>query len=93
MQKTFKLSELIIDHENPNYRDDERLKNDKDKKIKEILDGDKKVIRHLTWIDNAKDIKSITTPDGRELTPEELFDFVIGNNITDLAKTKIQEKM
>lgn len=87
MQKTFKLSQLIIDNEDPNYIDEERLKADKDKKIKEIKNGDK-VIRHLTWIDNAKDIKSITTPEGKELTPEELFDFVIGNNITDLAKAE-----
>lgn len=85
MSKKLKLSQLIIDHENPYYRDYERLKNDTDKKIKEVCNGN--VIRHLTWIDNAKDIKSITTPDGRELTKEELFDFVIGNNITDLAKT------
>lgn len=85
MKKTFKLSQLIIDNEDLNYIDEERLKSDKDKKIKEIKNGDK-VIKHLTWIDNAKDIKSITTPDGKELTPEELFDFVIGNNITDLAK-------
>lgn len=87
MKKTYKLSQLIIDNEDPNYIDEERLKKDKDKKIQEIRNGDK-VIRHLTWIDNAKDIKSITTPDGRELTPEELFDFVIGNNITDLAKAE-----
>ncbi len=85
MQKTYKLSQLIIDNEDPNYIDEERLKADKDKKIKEIKNGDT-VTRHLTWIDNSKDIKSIKTPDGNELTPEELFDFVIGNNITDLAK-------
>lgn len=87
MQKTFKLSQLIIDNEDPNYINEERLKADKDKKIIEIKDGDK-VIRHLTWIDNAKDIKSIKTPDGNELTPGELFDFIIGNNITDLAKSE-----
>ena len=86
MAKTFKLSQLIIDNENPYYRDDKKLKEDKEKKIKEVRNGD--IIRHLTWIDNAKDIKSIATPDGRELTPEELFDFVIGNNITDLARTE-----
>lgn len=86
MSKTYKLSQLIIDHEDPYYRDEKRLREDKDKKIKEVRNGD--TIRHLTWIDNAKDIKSITTPDGRELTPEELFDFVIGNNITDLARTR-----
>ena len=86
MSKTYKLSQLIIDNENPYYRDEERLKNHKDKKIREVCnDG---IVRHLTWIDNAKDIKSVTTPNGRELTPEELFDFVIGNNVTDFAKTK-----
>ena len=90
MSKTFKISELIIDNEDPNYIDEERLKCDKDKKIKEIRNGDK--IRHLTWIDSSKDIKSVTTPDGKELTPEELFDFVIGNNITDLAKTKNKDE-
>lgn len=71
MSKKLKLSQLIIDHENPYYRDDERLKNDTEKKIKEVRNGD--TIRHLTWIDNAKDIKSITTLNGRELTPEELL--------------------
>lgn len=86
MSKTYKLSELIIDHEDPDYINYERLASDKDKKIIEVRNGNK--IRHLTWIDNAKDIKSVTTPDGKELTPEELFNFVIGNNITDLAKTK-----
>lgn len=85
MKKIYKLSQLIIDNEDPNYIDEERLKADKDKKIKEIKNGDT-VTRHLTWIDNAKDITSIKTPEGKELTPEELFDFVIGNNITDLAK-------
>ena len=34
MKKTFKLSQLIIDNEDPNYIDEERLKADKDKKIK-----------------------------------------------------------
>lgn len=88
MKKIFKISELIIDNEDPNYIDKQRFKDDKDKKIREIRNDDKKIIRHLTWIDSAKDIKSITTPDGNELTPEELFDFVIGNNITDLTKNK-----
>lgn len=86
MGKIYMLSQLIIDNEDSDYRDEERLKNDKYKKIKEVQNGDK--IRHLTWIEDAKDIKSIKTPEGRELTPEELFDFVIGNNITDLAKVK-----
>lgn len=52
------------------------------------IDKHGNTIRHLTLIENIKDIKGITTPDGKELTPEELFDFVIGNNITDLARTK-----
>ena len=86
MSKTYKLSQLIIDNENPYYRDEERLKNDKDKKIKKVCNNG--IVRHLTWIDNAKDIKSVKTPDGKELTPEELFDFVIGNNVTDFAKIK-----
>lgn len=83
---TFKISQLIINHEDPYYRDEKKLKEDKDKKIRKVHNGD--IIRHLTWIDDAKNIKSITTPDGKELAPEELFDFVIGNNITDLARTK-----
>lgn len=44
--------------------------------------------RELKRIEHAENIESITTPEGRELTPEELFDFVIGSNITDLARTK-----
>lgn len=36
MQKTYKLSQLIIDNEDPNYINEERLKADKDKKIKEV---------------------------------------------------------
>lgn len=32
MSKIYKLSELIIDNENPYYRDEEKLKNHKDKK-------------------------------------------------------------
>lgn len=88
MSKKFKISQLIIDNEDPNYLPNslEEKKLKEDKKIREVDNGNK--TRYLTWIDNAKDIKSITTPDGIELTPEELFDFVIGNNITDLAKTK-----
>ncbi|MCI8384281.1 MAG: YdcF family protein [Clostridia bacterium] len=84
MKKTVKLSQLIMNKEDPYYRDEKRIQEDKDKKIKEVRNGN--MIRHLTWIEQAKDIQSIMTPDGRELTPEELFDFVIGSNITDLAK-------
>lgn len=43
--------------------------------------------RYLHWVDD-KHVKSIATPEGRELTPEELFDFVIGDNITDFARSK-----
>lgn len=42
--------------------------------------------RNLSLIEYSENIKSITTPEGRELTPAELFDFVIGDNITDLAR-------
>ena len=49
-----------------------------------IIDNDKTLSR----IEHSENIKSITTPEGRELTPEELFDFVIGDNITDLARTQ-----
>ena len=89
MSRTFKLSELIIDNENPHYIDEKRLREDKSKKIREVCNNGIK--RHLTWIENPKDIKSITTPTGKELTPEELFDFVIGNNITDLAKSQYRD--
>lgn len=47
--------------------------------------------RELKRIEHAENIESITTPEGRELTPEELFDFVIGSKITDLARTKSEE--
>lgn len=93
MSKQYKLSELIIDNEEPHFIDEEKLKSDTEKKIKEIKEG-KRVVRHLTWIDQTKDIKSVKTPDGKELTPEELFDFVIGNNITDLTqKERTNENM
>lgn len=85
MEKMFKLSQLIIDNENVYYRPDEILEKDKNNPIKEVHFEDR--IRYLTWIEK-KDIKSIVTPDGRELTPEELFNFVIGNDITDLARTE-----
>ena len=91
MSKQYKLSELIINNENPYFIEEEKLKNDTNNKIREIKKEDR-VVRHLTWIDQAKDIKSVKTPDGRELTPEELFDFVIGNNITDLAKKEKKDE-
>lgn len=49
-----------------------------------IIDNDKTLSR----IEHSENIKSVTTPEGRELTPEELFDFVIGDNITDLARAE-----
>lgn len=52
-----------------------------------IIDNERKLKR----IEHAENIESITTPEGRELTPEELFDFVIGSKITDLARTKSEE--
>ena len=96
MSKKYKISQLIMNNENPYYRDEESIKNNenpyyrdeesiKNNEIKEIHEENK--IRYLTWVDQ-KNIKSIKTPEGRELTPEELFNFVIGNNITDLARTK-----
>ena len=83
MSKKYRISQLIMDNETPYYRYDEKLKDYK--KIKEVCDGNK--IRYLTWVDD-KNIKSIATPEGRELTPEELFDFVIGDSITDFARDK-----
>ncbi len=83
MSKKYRLSQLIMNHEIPYHRNDEKIKDYK--KIREVRDGDK--IRYLTWVDD-KNIKSIATPEGRELIPEELFDFIIGNDITDFARTK-----
>ena len=83
MSRIYKISELIMNNEKLYYTYEEELK--KYKKIKEIKEGDKK--RYLTWVDD-KNMKSITTPEGRELTAEELFDFIIGNNITDFSRTK-----
>lgn len=83
MSKEYRISQLIMNNETPCYRVDEKSKHDK--RIKEIRDGD--TIRYLTLTDD-KNMKSITTPEGRELTPEELFDFVIGSNITDFARSK-----
>ena len=91
MAKTFKISQLIIDNEKVYEKPDKIPEEYKNNPIKEVLFGDR--IRYLTWIEK-KDIKSIITLNGRELTPEELFEFVIGNDITDLAKTKkVSEKV
>lgn len=85
MEKLFRLSQLIIDKEKTCYSVDEILEKDKNNPIREVHFEDR--IRYLTWIEKT-DIKSIATPDGRELTPEELFNFIIGNNITDLARAE-----
>lgn len=79
----YRISQLIMNHETPYYSYNEELKNYRE--VKEISDGNK--TRYLTWADD-KNMKSIATPEGRELTPEELFDFILGNNITDLARAK-----
>lgn len=78
----YKISQLIMNHETPYYSYSEQLKN---YKMKEVSDGNR--TRYLTWVDD-KHMHSIQTPDGRELTPEELFNFIIGNNITDYARSK-----
>ena len=83
MSKEYRISQLIMNNEEPYYREDEKLKDYR--KLMEVRDGN--ITRYLTWVDD-KNMKSITTPEGRELTPEELFDFVIGNNITDFARAK-----
>lgn len=83
MSRDYKISQLIMNHEHIYYEDSEELKDFK--KVRKICDGN--VTKYLTWVDD-KNMESITTPDGRELTPEELFDFVIGSNITDFARTR-----
>lgn len=83
MSKEYKISQLIMDNEKPYYKYDNKLK--EYKKIRKVLDGNR--IRYLPWVDD-KHIKSIATPDGIELTPEELFNFIIGDNITDFARSK-----
>lgn len=85
MAKTFKISQLIIDNENIYDKPDKIPEEYKNKPIREVHTI--KGTRYLTWI-GEKNIESIATSDGRELTSEELFEFVIGNDITDLAKTK-----
>lgn len=72
-----------MNKEKPHYTEDEKLK--EFRKVKKVNIGEQ--IRYLTWVDD-KNMVSIQTPDGRELSPEELFDFIIGENITDLARTK-----
>ena len=88
MKKTYNLSELIINDEKSDYINSERLEKEPTK-IREV--NNKGGVRHITWIDSSKDIKSVKTPDGRELTPEELFDFVIGNNMNWL-RNEVKEE-
>ena len=88
----YKISELIMNDEIPSYI---KSGNDFEDEIKEtngfrfVKDGNK--IKRLTWVE-SNNIESIRTPDGRKLTPEELFDFVLGDNITDFAKSKDKEQ-
>ena len=84
----YKISQLIMNNETPCFLEPGNdIKSEKKEKdgFRYVSNGNK--IRRLTWVDD-KNMKSIRTPDGRELTPEELFDFVLGNNITDFAKSK-----
>ena len=83
----YKISELIMNGEKPYYDESKELKNYK--AVRKVV-GEKKT-RYLTWVDD-KHMTSIATPEKRELTPEELFDFVIGENITDLARSKTEER-
>ena len=83
MSKKYRISELLMNNEIPYYNENEKLKSYR--KVRKVAIGN--TTRYLTWVDD-KHMQSITTPDGRELTPEELFDFVIGENITDFARSK-----
>ena len=88
MSKAYKISDLIMNHETPYYEYSKKLEDYN--KIKKVNTGNS--TRYLTWIDD-KNIESITTPEGRELTPEELFNFIIGDNITDFARTKNRNEL
>ncbi|MDE5599303.1 MAG: hypothetical protein K2I49_00020, partial [Ureaplasma sp.] len=77
MSKKYRISELLMNNEKPIYTYVEELKDYR--KVREVSNGN--TIRYLTWGDD-KNMKSIATPKGRELTPEVLFDFVIGDKIT-----------
>ena len=83
MSVKYRISQLLMNNEEPYFSENEKLK--EYRKVRKVQDGDR--TRYLTWVDD-KNMKSIKTPEGRELTPEELFDFILGNNITDLARTK-----
>lgn len=82
MARTYKISELLMNNEEPYYEECEDLR--QFKRIRQV-DNNRKT-RYLPWVDDVN-MKSIKNPEGRELTAEELFDFVIGENITDLART------
>lgn len=73
MSKQYKISQLIMNNETPYYRHGEEV--EKYDRVREVSDADK--TRYLTWVDD-KHMESIATPEGRELTKEELFDFIIG---------------
>ena len=83
MSRIYKISELLMNNEKPYYEESEEL--NKFRKFRKVQNNGK--TRYLTWVDD-KNMESIQNPEGRELTPEELFDFVIGKNITDFAKAK-----
>ncbi|MBR6034290.1 MAG: YdcF family protein [Clostridia bacterium] len=85
MSKVYKISELLMNNETPYYSECPELSNYR--RVREVEDHGR--TRYLTWVDD-KNMESIRNPDGRELTPEELFNFVIGNGITDYAKGKGQ---
>ena len=83
MSKRYKISELIMNNEKIFFEEDKELKDYK--RVRKVKDGSR--TKYLTWVDD-KHMESITTPEGRELTPEELFDFVIGNDIKDITRSK-----
>lgn len=83
MSVKYRISQLLMNNEEPYFSENEKLK--EYRKVRKVQDGER--TRYLTWVDD-KNMESIKTPEGRELTPEELFDFILGNNITDLARTK-----
>ena len=83
MPRTYKVTELIMNNELPVYNISDEQK--KEGKYIEIPEGDK--TRYLFLADD-KNMTSIKTPEGRELTPEELFDFIIGSNVTDLTRVR-----
>ncbi len=85
----YKISELIMDYEQLILIKEEDVQNFKTDDVRLVKYNG--LVRLLTSVDD-KNIKSIATPKGRELTIEELFNFIIGNNTTDLARTKNKEE-